>query len=447
MPEILKTVVTDDSPALSSYAAGVSAVPAVSSPPTRALGPAQKGEGLAGLQTFRSLRHRNYRLLWFGTLFSSSGQWIQQVTLGWLIYQMTGTPFLLGAINGFRSLPLLLLGPVGGVAADRGNRKLLMLATQVWLLMVTFLFATIIVMGQLRVWHLFLFTLFTGVGWAFNMPVRQSVIPNLVPKEDLMNAVALNSAGFNVTRILGPTAAGLMIAKFGAGENFYIQSAMYLGVALMVIQVALLPIAQASKSVSVASNLKEGASFVWKHPTLRTQMSLALVPVVVALPYMSLMPIFAKDILHQGAGGFGVLLSAAGVGAVIGTLSIASLGNMERKGIFMLGAVFTLGICLMLFSFSRSFPLSLVMLVLLGAVQMSYMTMNQTILQLSTPDEFRGRVMGIYMLNQGLLPLGSLLAGTMADFLGAPTAVFIMGASVSILALAFVTRARSLRDL
>ncbi len=397
------------------------------------------------ITTFRSLRYRDYRFLWFGTLFSSSGQWIQQVTLGWLTYQMTGSPFLLGAINGFRSVPMLVLGPFGGVMADRVDRKRLMLMTQVGLLILTAVFATDIVSGTVEVWHLFVFTLLTGVFWSFNMPVRQSVVPNLVPKEDLMNAMALNSAGFNVTRILGPSIAGLLIANVGAGGNFYLQSAAYFGVALMVWQITIPHIRGASSDVSVSQNLKEGASFVWRHPTLRTQMSLALVPVVIALPYSSLMPVFAKDVLHQGATGFGILMAAPGVGAVIGTLSIASLGGMEKKGRFLLAAIFCLGLSLITFSFSRSFALSMFLLVLVGAAQMAYMTTNQTLLQLTAPDELRGRVMGIYMLNQGLLPLGSLFAGTVADFFGAPFAVLLMGAIVSTLALAFALRAPSLR--
>ena len=172
--------------------------------------------------TFRSLRHRNYRLLWIGTLFSSSGQWIQQAALGWLTYDMTGSAALLGAVNGARSLPLLFLGPVGGVAADRFDKKRLMLTTPAFMVIISIAFATLIVTGLIEVWHIFVFTLLSGVGWAFNMPVRQSIVPNLVPREDMMNAMALNSAAFNVTRIGGPAIAGLMIAKIGPGENFFI---------------------------------------------------------------------------------------------------------------------------------------------------------------------------------------------------------------------------------
>jgi MFS family permease len=397
-----------------------------------------------GLGTFRSLRYPNYRLLWTGTLFASSGQWIQQVTISWLAYQMTGSAFLLGAINGFRALPLLFLAPFGGVAADRFDRKTLMLATQAFLLLTSLVMGLIIATGGLEVWHLFAFTLLTGVAWAFNMPVRQSVMPNLVPKDDIMNALALNSAGFNVTRIVGPTLGGILIAELGTADNFFLQAAAYFMVTLTIFKLSI-PSASRSNTVSVRQNLADGARYVFRDPTMRTLMLLALVPVIVALPYFTIMPIFAEEVLGKGAGGFGLLMAAPGIGAVVGTLTIASLSGIPRKGPMLLGAIFMLGILLVLFSLSRTFWLSFALLIVIGAVQMAYLTTNQTLLQLIIPDEFRGRVMGIYMLNQGLLPLGSLFAGGMADFLGAPGAVMIMGTLTCAFALLFALRAKSLR--
>ncbi|TAJ20590.1 MAG: MFS transporter [Dehalococcoidia bacterium] len=407
-------------------------------------------QGNGRFATFRSLRHRNYRLIWIGTLFSSSGQWIQQTSLGWLTYDMTGSAFLLGAVNGFRSLPLLVLGPVGGVAADRYDKKKLMLTTQMFMVAISVVFATLIVTGHVHVWHIFAFTLLSGVGWAFNMPVRQSIVPNLVPREDMMNAMALNSAAFNVTRIVGPTLAGIMIAKMGPGENFFVQSAMYIGVSITIVQLAL-PKFQTATNRSMRGGLAEGAKYVWHHPTLRTQMTMALVPVVIALPYVSLLPIVAKENLGKGAGGFGVLMSAPGIGAVASTLLLATLGDIQRKGLLLMAAIFAFGITLMAFAASvsivNSYPLAIVLLVVAGACQMVFMTTNQTVMQLTTPDEFRGRVMGIFMLNQGLLPLGSLFGGTLAQFTNAQTALGVMGLSVTLLAVAFGLFAKSVRTL
>jgi MFS family permease len=368
------------------------------------------------------------------------------VTLGWLVYQMTGSGVALGAVNGARAIPLLFLGPLGGVAADRVDRKRLMLATQFFLAATAAIIATTIVAGQLQLWHLFTFSLLTGVAWAFNMPVRQSVVPNLVPERNLMNALALNSAGFNITRIAGPSLAGLMISALGPAENFYLQAFAYLCVSLTVAQIAIPRLPRTTHQGSVRQNLVDGARFVWRHGTLRLQMMLALVPVVIALPYSSLMPIFARDVLHRGPGGFGLMMAAPGLGAVLGTLTIASLANIRRKGVVMLGAIFMLGISLVAFSLSRFFILSIVLLVGVGAAQMAYMTTNQTLLQLSIPDELRGRVMGIYMLNQGLLPVGTLFAGVLADVASAPMAVTLMGATVAALAVGFSVCSPALRE-
>lgn len=400
--------------------------------------------------TFRSLRHRNYRLIWIGTLFSSSGQWIQQAALGWLTYDLTGSAALLGAVNGARSLPLLFLGPVGGVAADRFDKKRLMLTTQAFMVVISLIFATLIVTGLVEVWHIFVFTLLSGVGWAFNMPVRQSIVPNLVPREDMMNAMALNSAAFNVTRIGGPAIAGLMIAKIGPGENFFIQAAMYIGVSITVMQLSL-PQFKTVTNRSIRGGVTEGAKYVWHHPTLRTQMTLALVPVVIALPYVSLLPVVARDNLDKGPGGFGMMMSAPGIGAVASTLLLATMKDIQRKGLLLLGAVFAFGIALIAFAASVSifenYVLALALLVVVGACQMVFMTTNQTVLQLTTPDEYRGRVMGLFMLNQGLLPLGSLFGGVIAEFTNAQTALFVMGGSVMLLAVAFALFAKSVRTL
>jgi MFS family permease len=388
---------------------------------------------------FTSLRHRDYRLLWFGSLFSSSGLWIQQVSVGWLTYDLTGSAFLLGVANGFRSLPLLVFAPLGGVVADRLDCKRLMLSTQLSLVAVTAVFAGVIFAGQAQVWNIVLFSLLTGVAWAFNMPVRNSVVPSLVPREDLANAIALNSVGRNITRVIGPSLAGLLIAAVGCAANFGLQSLAYVGVSTMVLMTRFPPIARASRKVSVWRNLAEGAAYVWRRPTLRAQMGLALIPSVIAMPYASLMPVFAQDVLGVGPEGFGVLMSAPGVGAFAGTLTIASLGDYRRKGLLLFGSMMALGLSLLLFSQSTSFVLSLALLALVGGSSMAYMTINQTLLQLNCTDEFRGRVMGIYMLDQGLVPLGTLLAGAATDTWGGPFTVGLMGTSVLLLsAAAFV---------
>jgi MFS family permease len=318
--------------------------------------------------------------------------------------------------------------------------------TQGSLLVASAIMAAIVFAGQLKLWHLFAFTFLTGIAWAFNNPVRQSVVVNLVPKYDLMNALALNSAGFNITRIVGPTIGGVMIAHMGGGENFTLQSTFYIGVIAMVGMMTIPAMASRKTVVSVRQNLTDGFRYVRRHPQLRVQLALAFVPTILAFPYMALMPIFAEDVLGKGASGFGLMGSAVGIGAVIGTLTLATMKNVQRKGPLMLAAVFTLGSSLVLFAISRTFEVTLVILAITGAAQMVYLTTNQTILQLTIEDEMRGRVMGIYMLSQGMMPLGGLLGGGLADITSAPTAVLIMGAGVCLMAATFFTFSRELRE-
>jgi MFS family permease len=204
------------------------------------------------------------------------------------------------------------------------------------------------------------------------------------------------------------------------------------------------PVTRAASS-SIRANLTEGLKYVWTHKTLRTQLTLAFVPTILAFPYMALMPIFATDVYGKAAGAFGIMGSAVGVGAVIGTLTLATLSNVERRGVLLMVAILTLGIALVLFSQTKSFELGLVLLAVIGAAQMLYLTTNQTILQLIVPDELRGRVMGIYMLSQGMMPLGGLLGGGLAELIGAPTAVLILGSLVCVIAILYMTRAKELR--
>ena len=390
-------------------------------------------------QTFSSLKHRDYRLLWGGTIFSSSGRWIQQVSLGWLAYVLTQSPLILGVVNGVLALPMLLLGPLGGVITDRVDRRLLMLWTQVWLMVTAFIFATMVAGQWVQLWSLYLFTFLMGAGWAFNQPVRQSLVPNVVPRKDLMNAVALNSAGFNITRIVGPALGGLLIAWITIAGNFYLQGLAYLGVAVMIYMMHVPPNPRAAREEHLTTNLWDGIRYVWAHKPILMQVMLALVPVLMAFPYISLMPIFAEDIYGVGAAGLGLLMAVPGIGAVIATLAMASFGEFKHHGTILCLSIIVQGVGLVAFALAGNFVLALAFLVVVGGAQMSFMVTNNTLLQILTPDEFRGRVMGLYMLNQGLMPLGSLFAGIVAEGVGAPLAVAIMGgacATLGFLALA-----------
>ena len=387
-------------------------------------------------QTFASLRHIDYRYLWTGTLMMSAGQWIQQVTLGWLLYDLTGNSMLLGALNGLRALPFLVTGPMAGVAADRMDRRKLLLQTQFVLIVTAVLMGLLVASPFLHIWHIFLFTLITGIAWTITEPVRMSMIPNVVPKQDLANAVALNSGGFNLMKVIGPALGGALIAWLGAAENFFLQANAYAGVLVMIYWMHIPPHRAEATQKSAVANLKEGFAYVWSTPAVLALMALAYVPRIFAVPYQTLMPVFQKDVLKIGPEGLGLLMAAPGLGAVIAVLTMASLGSrVKRQGLLLVGSIVVLGGFLILFSQITWFPLALIILVLVGIFQMFFLASTATILQMIVPDELRGRVLSLYMLDRGFMPLGAMFAGTTAHFIGAPLTVATMGAIVIVLTL------------
>ncbi len=402
----------------------------------------------ARFRTFASLRHADFRYLWTGTVMMSAGQWVQQVTLGWLIYDLTGNSVLLGALNGLRALPFLVTGPMAGVAADRMDRRKLLIGTQ-WVLIATaILFGALVASPYLQVWHIFAFTLVTGVAWTITEPVRMSLIPSSVPKDELANAVALNSGGFNMMKVMGPALGGALIAWAGAAENFFVQGVAYAGVLTMIYKMYVPPQRAEAKHTSAMANLKEGFAYVWSTPAVLALMTLAYIPRIFAVPYQTLMPVFQKDVLKIGPEGLGMLMAAPGVGAVIAILVIASMSHrIKRQGRFLIACVIGLGTFIMIFSQITWFPLALATLVVVGMFQMFYLASTATMLQLIVPDELRGRVLSLYMLDRGFMPLGALFAGTSAHFLGAPTTVAIMGATVITLAALVAWRIPAIRKL
>ena len=402
----------------------------------------------ARLRTFSSLRHADFRYLWTGTVMMSAGQWVQQVTLGWLIYDLTGNSVLLGALNGLRALPFLVTGPMAGVAADRMDRRKLLIGTQ-WVLIATaVIFGGLVWSPYLHVWHIFVFTLITGVAWTITEPVRMSLIPSSVPKDELANAVAINSGGFNMMKVLGPALGGALIAWVGAAENFFVQAVAYAGVLWMIYRMNVPPQRAEARHTSALANLKEGFAYVWSTPAVFALMALAYVPRIFAVPYQTLMPVFQKDVLKIGPEGLGLLMAAPGIGAVIAILTLASMGNrIKRQGRFLVGSIFVLGAAIILFSQITWFPLALVTLVIVGIFQMFFLASTATMLQMIVPDELRGRVFSLYMLDRGFMPLGALFAGTSAHFIGAPTTVAIMGAIVIVLTALVAWRIPAIRQL
>jgi MFS family permease len=373
-------------------------------------------------------------------VFTSAGMWMEQVALNWLVYDLTGSAVQLGILNGFRALPSLVTGLFGGVAADRVDRKRLMIVTQ-WLLLALYLaLGLIIVAGMVQVWHLMVFTLASGVVWTFNQPVRQAILPNLVPPEDRVNAIALQSAAFNVTRVMGPAAGGILIALAGAGGAILAEAATWVGVLVATYMMRVPPnpprTAQAS---SMWRDLSDGISYIARTPDVRALILMAMLPFVVIMPYMTLLTVFAKDIFHMDAAGLGVLMSVSGIGALAATLAVASLGSYRGKGKLLIGSAFAMSFALIGFALSSWLPLAYVMLILVSAASMGYMALSNTMLNLIIPNELRGRVMSVYMLDRGLMPLGSLFAGAVAAAWSAPAALALMGIAGLAISVMFVT--------
>ena len=279
-------------------------------------------------------------------------------------------------------------------------------------------------------------------------PLRQAMVANSVPKEDLMNAFALNSMAFNLNRMIGPAVGGILIALSGAATNFAIQALFYVAVAFVVLPIR---VSQqdfsASRRDSMLASLQEGIRYVAKEQTILALIMVALVPSLFIMPFtMGLMPVFAAEVLNAGPRGLGLLLSFNGLGALLGVLTLATLGNVQRKGRLLIGAATAAGLMVMVLSFTRSMPLALLALVGVGLGQQIYMVTNNTLIQTITPDAFRGRVMSLYHLDHGFAPLGALFAGAMAEFWGSPVAMLTGGASAAVLILFMGSRFHTLRQ-
>lgn len=396
---------------------------------------------LSNIHTFDSLKLRDFRLLWLGQLATSMGLMMDQTARSWLIYQLTGSPLQLGFVSAVRGLPLLIFGVLAGVVADRYGRKAQLIIAQVVNAALNIALATLILTGRIQVWHVYVTGFLNGTVQAFQQPARQVLINDLAGEKHLMNAVALNSAAFNLSRSLGPAFCGILIEAFNTDIAYYVQGVMYLIATVWTVQMVVpkfVPIANkegTSTIQSVIESAREGIAYIANHRLILALMVLGLAPIFLGMPYTSLMPIFAIDILHGNAGTQGLLLTSVGVGAVLGALAIASMGQGQGNGKLLIAGAAGFGLGLVLFSQSKVLWMALIFTFIAGLSNSSYTSQDQTIIQVITPDNLRGRVIGIYFLNRGLIPLGSLIAGILADVLGGPWAVTIMGGACVLLSI------------
>ncbi|WJW75174.1 MFS transporter [Thiohalobacter sp. IOR34] len=378
---------------------------------------------------FRSLRHRNYRLYFFGQILSLHGTWMQNVAQAWLVYRLTESSFMLGLVSFLGMAPVLLLGLFGGLVADRLPRRRLFLGAQALAMLQALVLAGLTLTDVIRVEHVMLLATLLGFVHAFEMPARHTLVAELVPRQDLHNAIGLNSSTFNLARTLGPVTAGWLIGWLGEGGVFLLNALSYLAVivALLVMRLTDSPPGGGSRGRGIV----EGLRFAWHERALRMTLLLVGVVSLFANPYLVLMPVFAREVFGGGAEQLGLLVGAAGAGALAGALHLALRHKAAGLTRLIALAGLLLGLGLLLFSRITLFPLALTVLLLVGFSLTSVAAASNTFLQLSIPDALRGRVMALFsVIFIGFTPLGNLLAGALAERLGVQAAVLLMGAVV-----------------
>jgi MFS family permease len=409
--------------------------------------------GLLQLRAIEALRHREFRLFWFGHSFTSMAFWMDQITRGWLIYELTDSALQLGLVRGVQAIPTLLLSPVAGSVADRYSRKTQILIAQVTDGLMFAGLALLIFTGRIEPWHVYTTAFGMAAVQTFQQPTRAAMMADVVPSGYLTNAIGLNSIIFNVARSTGPALAGVLIATFGTAATYAVQAGFYLLATLWILQLRAEPSSAGSRSHSVrgasfAGSIIEGWKFSWRNEEVRTALLVVMLASLFIVPFTTLLPVFARDILEVGATGQGLLLTAMGVGALGTAVIIAWFGDRMPRGLFMLAGVTLYGIGVMAFSASPWFQLSILLMVIIGFANVCSHALVQTVIQTYSPSEFRGRTMSIYQMSHVVLTVGSMLIGALATLWGARWAVALMALAGALAMLAIhvtLPRARHIR--
>lgn len=384
---------------------------------------------LPGAATFSSLAYPNYRYMWLGQLGHSASLWMEQVARPVLILDLTDSAFLVGLVMATRMAPMLIFGLVAGVAADRMDKRRLLLTTQAVTMATHFALAFLVLSGAVEVWHVFVTAFISGTSMSFNQPARQSLIPRLVPQEALLNAVALNTAAMNVMRIGGGALAGVLLIPLGIGGVYLMNGILFIGVMAVTwaIRIERETRAAVGGGASWLRELGEGLAFVTRGHLVYV-VALAFILFVFGFPYQGVfVPLLAIDVLGLGDSGVGWLVATTGVGALIGSLTMATRQRFERRGLLLLAFLAVFSAALIITSQSTWTPLTIITLLIVGAGGVSYMALTTTILLENSPPELQGRVMSVVSLDRGLVPLGAIIAGALASALGAQTGLLVMG--------------------
>ena len=399
-----------------------------------------------GIQVFRSLRHRNYRLLLGGSITASSGYWIFITAQGWLVLQLTDSAFWVGLIAFIIGIPSLFLSPFGGLYADRLDRRKILLFGQVASALPILLLATLTSTGVIEIWHIAVLSVLIGTVWAFTDPAYLAMIPSLVTPSELLNAVAMDTLAWQLSRFIGPGIAGVLMGLVAMGGTFY-GAGIAFGVAVLLIFLIRTPRKITARRATIWKDIKEGLSYIKSNKMALTLILMVFGIALFALPCFWLMPVFARDVLGVGEAGYSQLMMAVGAGGLVGGITAAKLGDFKRKGWLLIGSALTLTGVLILFAMTRSFPLALVIAVIIGGANGLFQAVAGALLLSITPDQFRGRMMGLFIISWQLPSIGSLMLGAATDWVGLPVAVVAGSLICTAFILGLVLRLPALRRL
>ncbi len=414
--------------------------------------PKSKSSGKKGVFAVLGIESFNWFLT--GVSLTNAANWVQQVTLNWLVYDVSGSGAILGTLNLVRSIATVGLAPIAGVVIDRFSQRKLLHVANTWLLAISFGFGLALLGNPTLIWPLFLFSFLGGIGQALNMPLQQTVVVTITPKKYTSSAISLVQTGWALMRSVGPAIGGFLLLWFGAAGNFFVQAAAY---ALVAFTIFKLQFPQEKKREGTTEKnksyekggIKKGWTYITSHPTTLAFLLLSWVlPIFIIPNFNALLPIYAKDVYAGGPDTLGLLLSAIGIGGIVGGFVSTSLGNQkfERRGLLQLIVLFLLGVSLIGFAFSSIIWVGLACLAVAGFFEMIYITTNMTALQLSIPDELRGRVMGIVSLRSGLMPVGAFIAGIGADLVGPQLVTLILSGAALLIAVVVLLVSPTVRE-
>ncbi len=388
---------------------------------------------------FQSFRYRDYRWLWLGTFFSFMAVGMQQVTRGWLVLRLTDdSPFALALVMMSFALPLTFVSMLGGALADRIPRRKIILVSQSGNAILTLLLAILDMTGLIRFWHLLVIGLGNGTLAAFNMPSRQSIISDIVPGKTLMNAISLSSAGMNMTRVVGPALAGVLIIYLETAGTFYLIALIH---ALSALSTALIKQGRTQSGnrsgAGIAGDIREGFQYAARDPILLGLVVMSLVPALFGFPYLALLPAWGREVLNIHSDGLGLLMACIGVGSLIGAMGLASLDHLKRRGTFLVANAFIWGVVLILFSRCTSYETALPALLSVGFLSAVFMSLNMTLMQSYSSREMRGRVVSMAMMTFGIMPLSAVPFGALAEKIGTADSLGIAGILLCLFAAGF----------